>query len=236
MVRSIPRTRAEELAAAVEEDVRSRNLQPGDYFGNMDELREQTGFARSTISETVRLLRDRGTIEIRPGRNGGLFVAALDPVVRLRHTLLTVGHGAVAVADAIVVRELLEPQVNLDAAAHRSEADIADLRRLLAELERASDAEGFLRANMALHNRIAEITPNTVLKGVYLAMTHSLAEMPRRVEPEADSYPAGYMAERIRIHGELVEAIAEGDVDRTREVAARHAGDRVQASRDVVSA
>ncbi|WP_345390952.1 hypothetical protein [Nonomuraea salmonea] len=57
----------------------ARGLGPGDLIGTMDHFRDLSGYGRATISEAARLLSDRGTVEIRPGRNGGLFVAAPQP-------------------------------------------------------------------------------------------------------------------------------------------------------------
>ena len=67
--------------------------------------------ARGTVIEAVRLLQDRGVITVRPGPGGGLFVAEPSSVVRLGRTLLTVEGDAAGVADAIAVREELEPLV-----------------------------------------------------------------------------------------------------------------------------
>jgi len=102
---SLPRSRAEELALSIQENIRQRQLVPGDMVSTLQELRAQTGLARSTVSEAVRLLRERGLLEIRPGRGGGLFLAQVTPVVKLRHTLLNVDNGAAATRDAIELRE-----------------------------------------------------------------------------------------------------------------------------------
>ncbi|MEV7391540.1 MULTISPECIES: GntR family transcriptional regulator [unclassified Streptomyces] len=86
-----PRTRADAPATGIEERIQAGRLTPGDLFGTMDSLRAESGFARSTVSEAVRPLSDRGILEVRPGRGGGLFVAASNPVVRLRHMLRSKG-------------------------------------------------------------------------------------------------------------------------------------------------
>ncbi|MCZ9339711.1 FCD domain-containing protein, partial [Streptomyces sp. TRM76130] len=122
--------------------------------------RAETGYAYSTVSEAVRLLRDRGVLEIRPGRGGGLFVADRGPVVRLRHTLLEVRDEPATVADAIELRDHLEVLIDVGAARCRTEDDVVDLRARLEHMRAAADWDGFLRANWALHERIARISPN----------------------------------------------------------------------------
>jgi GntR family transcriptional repressor for pyruvate dehydrogenase complex len=207
------RTRAESLAADIETQIEGEHLSPGDLFGTLDELRERSGFARSTVSEAVRLLSDRGVLEIRPGRGGGLFVAVRTPVVRLRHMLLRVGDSSSPVSDAIVVREALEHPVDCDAARHRSSDDISDLRRMVSVLKRSKRSpETFMRTNWALHERIALITPNELLSATYLGTTRYIADSATRIDTDADDT---YLEHRIAVHVELVEAIIAGDEDRT---------------------
>ncbi|MEV0614573.1 FCD domain-containing protein [Nonomuraea sp. NPDC050404] len=227
MFNGVPQTRAESLAATIEAMIGERGLGPGDLIGTMDGFRDLSGYGRATISEAARLLSDRGTVEIRPGRGGGLFVAALNPIVRLRHTLLTVRGMPARVADAIAVRESLEPLVCADAARHRSKQDIADLRKLLTALRRATkDTDRFMRANWALHERIAEITPNHLAKAVYLAMTQCISELSEHADPDAHTRPDDYLRHRLEVHAELVEAIVAGDEDRTAAAVEQHQAPR----------
>jgi DNA-binding FadR family transcriptional regulator len=222
---AVPQTRAEALAADIERMIAEQGLGPGDLVGTMDEFRDQSGFGRATISEAARLLSDRGTVEIRPGRGGGLFVASPNPVVRLRHTLLTVRQEPTTVADAIAVRESLEQLICTDAAQHHTPADIAALRKLLTQLKRAATStDRFMRANWVLHQRIAEITRNHLARAVYLSMTQCIADLSAHADPDSEERPEDYLARRVEIHTELVEAIASGDVERTIAATERHHG------------
>ncbi|MGN9840238.1 FadR/GntR family transcriptional regulator [Nonomuraea sp. H19] len=223
MVNAEPLTRAEALAADIESMIVDRGLGPGDLIGTMDEFRDRSGYGRATISEAARLLNDRGTVEIRPGRGGGLFVARPNPIVRLRNTLLTVRRMPTTVADAIAVRESLEPLICTDAAQHRTKQDISDLRRLMAALKRATTStDRFMRANWALHERIAEITPNHVAKAVYLSMTRCISDLSEHADPDDASRTEDYLRLRLEVHAELVEAIIAGDVARTVAAVERH--------------
>ncbi|MFW3368652.1 FadR/GntR family transcriptional regulator [Rhodococcus qingshengii] len=213
-------TRAEQLAAAIDSRIREQNLEPGAPIGTLESLRGETGFAYSTVSEAVRLLRDRGVLEIRQGRGGGLFVAEKSPAVRLRHTLLSVTEGASVVADAIELRDHLEILIDTAAARHRSRADIADLGAHLKRMESAPDWDTFLRANWALHERIATIVPNDLARSVYIGTLGPLHGTATEFDNERDA--AGYRTERFHIHVELVDAISAGDVAAVRAAVVRH--------------
>lgn len=228
---SKPASRASQLATDIEHSIVERELVSGDRIANMDELREQTGYGRSTIGETVRLLTDRGTVEVRPGRGGGLFVASISPVVRLRRTLLTVPQGGSTVSDAIDVREALEELIALDAARYRTPQDVSDLRDAMSTMEaNGSDWSAFMAANWSLHERIAAVTPNDLARGVYVGTIRCVAELSVDATTEDGSEAADYLASRIAVHAQLVDAIAAGDLALTREAVAAHRGIAVGAS------
>ncbi|NMO00682.1 FadR family transcriptional regulator [Gordonia sp. TBRC 11910] len=220
---SVPLTRAQSLAAEIEGWIVDRSLRPGDRIATMDELREQTRLGRASISEAARLLAERGTVDVRPGRGGGLFVAQSGTVVQLRHTLLSVSSDPQSVADAVVVRDALEEAVDVDAAEHCTAGDAADLYRIVADMERhASDRESFLRANWTLHRRIAEITRNTFAKGVYLSAMAHVEGLPSQPDRDTAADDSGYLHERVDVHVELVRAITANDAARTKRAVAAH--------------
>jgi GntR family transcriptional repressor for pyruvate dehydrogenase complex len=216
------RSRAEHLAAALDERIRAQELQPGDLVGTLQSLREETSYARATVSEAVRLLRERGVLEIRPGRTGGLFVAQPSPVVRLRHTLLTVAEQPGAVLDAIELRDHLEELIDVGASRCRTESDITDLRALVDTMAEAETWDAFMRSNWALHERIAAITPNAMARAVYVGTLGHLSSSASSRFDADDAEALSYRADRLRVHAELVEAIAGGDPATVKEAVARH--------------
>jgi GntR family transcriptional regulator, transcriptional repressor for pyruvate dehydrogenase complex len=213
----VPRTRAEHLAARLE--ARIRSLSPGAPLGTIEELRVESGFARATVSEAVRLLADRGVLVVRPGRGGGLFVADQGPVVRMRRTLLAAADRPTEVADAVELRNHLEELIDIGAARRCGEADAAGLRDRLRAMETAPDWDGFVRATWALHERIAALCPNAMARAVYVGTLGHLGTTSPQLE--ADDAEA-YRARRLQAHVELVDAITTGDEDAVRAAVARH--------------
>lgn len=228
MVTEAPATRAQSLAATIERTIAAQGLQAGDPIGTIESWRASSGFARASVSEALRLLVDRGVVEIRPGRGGGVFVARTGPVVRLRHTLLSVHGEATTLADAIAIREALEPLLVLDAARSRTAAQVRRLRSQLGRLERAlDDHDAFVRAVWALHEQIAAITPNEMLRAMYLAMMQVIGEHAERAESDAEAadQAEGYRMHRLAVHRELVDAIDAGDLERASRAVIAHAAE-----------
>lgn len=218
------RSRAEHLADDITGSLKAAGLRPGERVGTLEELRARTGYARTTVSEAVRLLRERGVLEIRPGRGGGLFLAedSAGVVVRMRRTLLDVeGSSDRAVAEAIELREALEEAVARQAARHCGPEDAVRLRKLAGQLAAAgADYQLFLRRNWVLHEALLELCHSSMLKAVYGSCLGYLRQGRARYGEQGS--PAGYVRERAQVHHDLVEAVIADDPDRIRWAVDRH--------------
>ncbi|GAA1871318.1 FadR/GntR family transcriptional regulator [Actinomadura bangladeshensis] len=221
-VRDLPRpSRAETVAKRIEARIAEDALPNGHRLGTRDSLRREFDVAAATFNEAVRLLTARGTVSVRPGVKGGIFVATPPPLVRLGRKMLELSGDSVPVSDCLVMRDALEPLLAREAMRHRTEADIADLRRLAGEMA-AAEAEsgvGYLAANWALHRRLAEITPNKILQHTYVSL---LEFVETRLRGVTSDEPAARHVDGPAVHRELVEAIAAGDPGRLDAAAAAH--------------
>lgn len=202
----------------------TRNLTPGARLGTKSELRQAVGVSVGTFNEALRLLQSRGVVSVRTGPGGGIFVAEQSPMVRLGHSVLALDAEETSVADAVRIRDALDPLLVADAVRHSSASDVQAMREPLtrmAEAVRALDSTAFTRANWALHARIAEVSPSVMLKSFYLSLleiieTHTMFVLPAR-EPLSL-----YLAERYDLHAALVDAIESRDEARARTLIHAH--------------
>jgi len=212
--------------AVVERRIAEEALAPGAFLGTRESLRQSSGLAKATVNEALRLLAERGLVTVRPGRGGGLFVAEQSPVVRLRHTLLSAPAGDSTVADAIEVRDALEPMVAVVAARHRTEADVAGLRWYVYQMRDAAlagDEKRFLAADWSLHEAIANIGPNEYLRAVYLGSLQPISDASANARLDQRVDKVDYLRRRADIHAELIEAVMSGDEDHVAAAVAAHA-------------
>jgi DNA-binding FadR family transcriptional regulator len=198
---------------------------PGDRLGSKEELRGQCGVSVGTFNEAIRLLQARKLVTVRPGPGGGLFAAEPSPMVRLGNSVLALDAEETSVADAVRIREALDPLIIEDALWHASPADVADLRAQLGRMHAAAEAMdpiGFIRANWGLHARIAAVSPNVMLRSLYSSLldlieSHTLSVLPVTEQPLLE-----YVSERYRLHASLVEAIAGRDTALALHLIAEH--------------
>lgn len=135
--------------------------------------------------------------------------------------LLSLSTDAVLTADAIVVRDALEPVMLADAVRYARPEDVGELRRLLSVMTRRLDSPvDFLRADWALHRRIAQISPNEVLRQVYLSLVTTLEDNVDAIVSDK-SHP-DYLQRRLRLHADIVEAIADSDAGAVAELVDQH--------------
>ncbi|WP_223691549.1 FadR/GntR family transcriptional regulator [Leifsonia poae] len=218
---SVADTVVDEIEAIILRD----KLPAGHRIGTKQELAEQFGIAPATLGEALRVLRGRGVIEARPGPGGGVFVANQSPLIRLAHSVLQLRERGATVNEVVAVLDALDEAVVRDAALHRTDQDLRDLDALMEELSAVwhDPVEG-LHCNWKLHRRIAEISPNAVLRTFYLNLVDY-------IEGDAEERDSGTLAvpgfqpdsdERLRIHHDLVEAIRSRDPELQRMAIVRH--------------
>lgn len=214
-------TRSEAVVTAIEERIASEELPPGARLGTKEELRIHYGVARATMNEAVRLLSSRGSVSVRPGSQGGVFVAERSASVRLGNKMLQLSRDAPSVADCLQVRNALEPEVIATAARHCTPADVRDMRALTERMASPDlTPRDYLDINLRLHKRIAQIVPNVVLQDIYLGMVDFVRTRVQGVSERADFD----LARGTAIHTELVEAMASGDQARTDRAIRDHSG------------
>jgi DNA-binding FadR family transcriptional regulator len=205
-----------ELASAAE---------PGTRLGTKEELRAVCGVSVGTFNEALRLVQARGLVTVRAGRVGGLFASHQSPLVRLGNSVLAIDDDATSVADAVRIRDALDPLLVEDAVRHRSASDLEELRRGLRRMRDAADAlDGieFLRANWALHARLAQVSPNVMLRSFYLGLLEMIESHTLAVQSLDERPLPEYLQGRYQLHADLLSAVEEQDAPRARNLIREH--------------
>ena len=115
---SRPEVTAEQLAAM------AAAAEPGHRLGAKGELRALYGGSVGTFNEALRIAQARGVVTVRRGPGGGLFASRQSPMVRLGNSVLALDEDAATVAEAVRLRNALDPLLIEDALEHVTEATV----------------------------------------------------------------------------------------------------------------
>ena len=210
---------SDRLAALLAREIEQGRLRPGDRLPTEPQLSAQHGVSRTVVREAVHQLKSQGLLRSRQGL--GVFVAeppankplAFDP---------TVLESLDAVAQIVEVRRALESEIAFLAAQRATPTQVSALRRALTAIDDAA-AEGRdgVDEDLAFHRAIAEASGNPQFSRLLGFLEQYLREAMKVTRGNEARYREFVDAVRAEHHA-LVEAIAAGDAERARTLAAAH--------------
>lgn len=143
-------------------------------------------------------------------------------LLKVGEAILSLDQDSSFVVSTMVVREALEHQIMLDAAANATEEDVESLQAILDEMElRLTEPKKFFLANWRLLRHILELGENELLKELYSGLLAILEEHFQSVVSSKGL--TDYLSARLSIERELVAAIATGEPELVRAATEQHA-------------
>jgi GntR family transcriptional repressor for pyruvate dehydrogenase complex len=210
--------RATEVVAQIQERIRAEGLGPGASLGTLKDLCEAYQVSLPTMRNALYLLQQDGTVVVRAGQQGGVFVARPEarPVVRAFRQLLM--NDQVPLADVLELRAAIEGEAAGLAALRAHAGEIAAIRASV-EQHRKTIGEGqgaFLDENIRFHGFVARASQNRLLYRMFQCVESLLYESTRV------RYPIPVQEEVVMAHSKIAEAIAARDPARARARMLRH--------------
>jgi GntR family transcriptional repressor for pyruvate dehydrogenase complex len=137
-------------------------LGPGDRLPKENDLAERLGLSRNSLREAVKALSLIRVLDVRQG--DGTYVTSLEPNLLLDAMSFVVDfHRDDTVLEFLEVRRILEPAATAMAAAHMTDDEITELRKVLDQLADVPTIEALVANDLEFHRRIALGSGNTVL-------------------------------------------------------------------------
>lgn len=153
----------EQIVSQIKQRIVAGDLKVGDQLPSEKELAEQFAVSRTAVREAIKTLREKGLVEIHPGR--GTFVTNGAPET-VRHALgLVMMFGSKDGSSNLVeVREILEPEIAALAATRISDEFISTMQHAITTMDTALDnVEVFVEADLDFHLALAEATQNPII-------------------------------------------------------------------------
>ncbi len=207
------------LAEKLQEQILSGAFPPGASLPTERELVLATGLSRGSIRETLRILEAQGLVHTRAGRYGGSVVARPSSELLASHINLFAKGRSVSLSSLVEVRQALEPMVAYLAARHRTDEDLATLKRISRLLDAAAvtDVAAFLEENANWHTALSVASHNELLCALTSSISGLMMEA-SRIE--------NFASEDVRhlvthAHRRILQAIEAKDGDAARRRAER---------------
>lgn len=211
MFQKISRQRIfEDLVEQIEHAILTGRLRAGDKLPSQRELVDMFQTSRGTLREALRVLEQKGLIDIRLGVSGGAVVKRINTEPVTESLALLMKHRRVSLTELAEFRQGMEGQIAALAAERASAADIEKMKSLLADasacVEAGADAwPRFCRIDRDLHLVIADACQNSVYR-LILRMVQD------NIQPYYEAHPLKdhrIMRENFRDLTEIVHAIEQ---------------------------
>ncbi|HEY8701597.1 MAG TPA: FCD domain-containing protein [Arthrobacter sp.] len=227
--RLAPTNRAEMAAHLIAE--LAANAGPDGRLGSKDEVRQRCSVSVGTFNEALKIAQARGVVNLRRGPGGGIFAAQQTPLVRLGNQMLAMDDSEHIVSDALRMRNVLDPLVIEDALMYSSAADILVMREEVKAMKQAmadGDVPAFLHGNWRFQARVASISPNLMLRTVFLGLLEILERHAVTLRAPGDGPLPELLEERFELYDRMADAMEHRDRSAAMEIMHIHNNTGIQ--------
>jgi GntR family transcriptional repressor for pyruvate dehydrogenase complex len=207
----------EQIVEQIEQRVLDGVLIPGDKLPSERELCEQFGVSRTVVREAVRALREKGLVDIQPGRGTFITNGTSEAMRNTLGLVFKVGQDS-AQTDLIQVRAILEPEFAALAAENATQWDIVELQVAIAAMDKVlDDVDKFIEADQTFHLVLANATHNSLIPLLIDPIVDLLWEQRKRIFLNTGGARRGQYH-----HKRILEAVIQGDKEAAREAMRSH--------------
>ena len=188
----------QEIVDQIQQQILSGALKPGDQIPAERDLADRFGVSRTAVREAIKSLTEKGLIEVFVGR--GTFVTNLSPDRVVESMTLLLRNERDNVAYLQEARQLLEVPTARLAAERRTDANVARLRAISAELEQEhSLSPRLVDGDTEFHVEVARATGNPVLVLLSQTIVELLRTERLRRDDFDDELPTAFASHRAKI-------------------------------------
>jgi len=198
----------ERIVRQIEERIETGELKVGDQLPAERELAEQFAVSRTAVREAVKALRQKGLVEIRPGRGTFITNGTSDTIRHSLGMLMKIGiaNGS---GNLVEVREILEPEIAALAATRITDEYIVAMQEAVKIMDTALDnVDVFVEADLDFHLALAEATQNPIIP----ILMDSIIDLLREQRKRTGLTKGGLQRGQIH-HKKILDAVARHDAE-----------------------
>ncbi len=207
----------ERIVSQIEQRIESGELKIGDQLPPERELADQFAVSRTAVREAVKALRQKGLVEIRPGRGTFITNGASDTIRNSLGMLMKMG-ATKGSGNLVEVREILEPEIAALAATRITGEYISAMQDAVNVMDTALDnVDVFVEADLDFHLALAEGTQNPYIP----ILMDSIIDLLREQRKRTGLTKGGLQRGQIH-HKKILDAINRRDSQAARQAMQDH--------------
>lgn len=224
MFRTAKQTKVfQDVVTQIQEAILDGRLKTGETLPSERQLKDMFNISRGTLREALRVLEQKGLIEIKLGVGGGSVVKDLNADQVSESLALLIRSQKVSLNHLAEFREDVEAIVAARAATRSAAADIDKLNELLDGARKCIDAgpsqrDAFIEIDKRIHMTLARLTANPI----YISVLHSVHDNIHRYYDEFLSMDESELQENYQDLCDIVQAVEKGQADQARRLARDH--------------
>ncbi|MGD9042217.1 MAG: FadR/GntR family transcriptional regulator [Desulfobacterales bacterium] len=213
----------QDVVEQIQSAILDGRLKTGDTLPSERQLKEMFNISRGTLREALRVLEQKGLIEIKLGVGGGSIVKDVNAEQVSESLGLLIQSQKVSLNHLAEFREDVEGIVAARAAKRRTNADISKLRQFVEAARKcveggASQRDAFIDLDKQIHMILARVAENPI----YISVLQSVHENIHRYYDRFLSMDAPELRENYQDLHDLVNAVEKGQADEARRLARDH--------------
>lgn len=157
----------QDVVEQIQDAILSRKLEPGTKLPAERELKDMFNTSRGTLREALRVLEQKGLIEIKLGVAGGAIVKQIDADPVMQSLALLIRSGDVSLDHLAEFRIKIEGSIVELAAQRATPEDIQTMENLFEKAKNCfeqGDWENFLKTDETMHAYIGTMSRNPVFQ------------------------------------------------------------------------
>lgn len=194
-----------------------RHMETGEKLFSERLMAQEYGVSRNMLRESLRVLSEKGLIEIRPGK--GVYVANKQDEKFEQQMEAMLFDKENSLMDIVEVRETLEMAVCIKAVEKADEEDVLALEKIYERMEASrSNIAKFNKYDIKFHIQLAKSTKNNIFP-MLIKTLYNLTD--KKLFRITELYPSRVDSAQ-REHKGFIVAVQNRDYDMAKQVAKKH--------------
>jgi DNA-binding FadR family transcriptional regulator len=204
-----------DVSSQLEEKISKMSV--GDKLPPERVMAEEYGVSRNVLREALRLLSEKGIIEIRTGK--GAYVIDKKDIKWASQLESMIGSGSQSLIDIMEVRESLELGVFEKAVVRAWDEDILELEKIYEKMEsNRKHPREFIKYDIEFHNQLAKSTHNNLYPLLISTFYNVAGGQYFRV---TELFPEALNDAQVE-HRKMIDAIKERNADMILKIGKEH--------------